>query len=284
MAEHDRPRYHPLLELDLRRKAEGGALRRPGEFRGALDARARRECLVLIHGFNNSRGEAAQAYLRFRTAATHHFEPADAYSFDRYFGDTFWPGDADYWSVFDYADFLVYPSAVNTAVQAAREVADLLWQLPNLQRVDFIAHSLGCRVTLETLLLLRERVVPMVGRVCLMAAAVPAEMLEPGGRFYDMLTVLAVEGTQFRVLHSTHDTVLHYAFGPGQALAGRGEASTRALGRRGPSPLMPGFGATLTQFQVPRAGHGDYWGDLSKVSSKAATKDAGTFLKLGDIR
>ena len=58
--------------------------------------------------------------------------------------------------------------------------------MPSLERVDFIGHSLGCRVALETLLLLRTRSLPIVGRVVLMAAAVPSEMLESAGKFYGL--------------------------------------------------------------------------------------------------
>ena len=200
--------YAPLLQFYLRAKPEGGKLLVPGELRALLDARARRECLVLVHGFNNTDSEAADAYSGFRTRQKEIFGAADVSGFDRRFGDTYWPGDADWWSFFDKVDFLIYPASVHTAVNAAKELAELLWEMPNLQRVDFIGHSLGCRVTLETLLLLRTRTLPMIGRVVLMAAAVPSEMLERDGRFYDLLTELAAEGTDIRVLHSKQDTVL----------------------------------------------------------------------------
>jgi pimeloyl-ACP methyl ester carboxylesterase len=248
-----------------------------------LDAIARRECLVLVHGFNNTDSEAADAYSGFRARQREIFGTADVSGFDRRFGDTYWPGDADWWSFFDKVDFLIYPASVHTAVSAAKELAELLWKMPNLQRVDFIGHSLGCRVTLETLLLLRTRTLPVIGRVVLMAAAVPSEMLERDGRFYDLLTELAAEGTDIRVLHSRQDTVLHYAFPPGQSLAGGKEASSRALGRFGLSPSMPGFRSTLTEREVAGAGHGDYWGPSKTPPSLVATEDAGRFLLLGDI-
>jgi pimeloyl-ACP methyl ester carboxylesterase len=275
--------YVPFLEFYLRRKEEGGKLLVPGVFRGTLSAIARRSCLVLVHGFNNTDSDAARAYFGFRQRQVEAFRPPDPWDFDRYFGDAFWPGDADWWSVFDKADFLVYPAAVRTGIRAAREIASLLSQMPNLERVDFIAHSLGCRVALETLLLLRERPRPVVGRVCLMAAAVPSEMLEPGGRFYDLLRELALEGTRIHVLHSKQDDVLHLAFPPGQALVGGIEASTRALGRAGPTPAMPGFRATLTEQPIARAEHSDYWGHTKTAASIEATTEAGTFLALGAV-
>jgi pimeloyl-ACP methyl ester carboxylesterase len=275
--------YAPLLQFYLRAKPEGGKLLVPGDLEGLLDARARRECLVLIHGFNNTDSEAADAYLGFRARQKEIFGAPDTAWFDRRFGDTYWPGDAEWWSFFDKVDFLIYPSAVHTAVRAAQELANLLWQMPNLERVDFIGHSLGCRVALETLLLLRTRTLPLIGRIVLMAAAVPSEMLESGGKFYDLLRELAAEGTAIRVLHSKQDWVLHYTFPPGQKLAGGREASSRALGRFGPSPGMPGVPATLTEREIGGALHGDYWGHSKTAPSIKATEDAGRFLSLGDI-
>jgi pimeloyl-ACP methyl ester carboxylesterase len=275
--------YSPFLEFYLRKKLEGGSLLVPGIFHGKLDAIARRECLVLVHGFNNTEGEAAAAYFGFRNRQTEIFSPVYGSVFERRFGDSFWPGDADWWWFFDKVDFLIYPSAVHTAVKAGEQLGNLLLSMPNLERVDFIAHSLGCRVTLEALQHLRARAVPLVERVCLMAAAVPSEMIEPGGRYYDLLRDLAGEGTQIQVLRSSDDTVLHYAFPPGQQLAGSGEASHRALGRFGILPTMPGFGAALTERQIAGAGHGDYWGQSRTAASVSATDAAGRFLRLGEV-
>ena len=277
------PLYAPLLQFYLRAKPEGGKLLDPGNLQALPDAKARRECLVLVHGFNNTDSDAAEAYFGFRARQKEIFGTPDVATFEQRFGDTYWPGDADWWSFFDKVDFLIYPNAVHTAVKAAKELADLLWEMPNLQRVDFIAHSLGCRVVLETLLFLRTRTLPMVGRLVLMAAAVPSEMLERNGRFYDLLTELAAEGTDILVLHSKQDPVLHYAFPPGQSLAGGKEASDRALGRFGPSPGMPGFQSTLTEREIAGAVHGDYWGPSNTSPSRVATEDAGRFLSLGDI-
>ena len=123
----------------------------------------------------------------------------------------------------------------------------------------------------------------MIGRVVLMAAAVPSEMLERRGKFFDLLMELAAEGIEIRVLHSTSDKVLHFAFPPGQSLAGAGEASGRALGRIGPIATMPGYKATLNGVVIGGADHSDYWGDGAKGPSEQATRDAGTFLKLGDL-
>ncbi|MBA3644676.1 MAG: alpha/beta hydrolase [Gemmatimonadaceae bacterium] len=276
--------YRPLLQLYLRKNAEGGALLSPADIRTSADELTRRECVVLVHGFNNTDSEASEAYLGFRTREKEIFSPADPQTFEHLFADAFWPGDADWWSFFDRADFLIYPAAVHTAVRAARELANALWRMPNLETVDFIGHSLGSRVVLETLLLLRARAMPRIRRVALMAAAVPSEMLEPRGRFYDLLIALQGDGSTIDILHSKADTVLHYAFPPGQSLAGGREASERALGRFGPSPLMPGYRANVSEREIGGAAHGDYWGHSKTASSRVATEEAGRFLRLGEFK
>lgn len=275
--------YRPLLQFYLRKKAEGGSILSPADIRASADELTRRECLVLVHGFNNTDSEASEAYLGFRSRENEIFSPADPRSYEHIFGDAFWPGDADWWSFFDKADFLVYPAAVHTAVHAGAELASALWRMPNLETVDFIGHSLGSRVVLEALLQLRTRAVPRVRRIVLMAAAVPSEMLEPHGRFYDLLIALHGEGTTIDILHSTSDTVLHYAFPPGQSMAGGREGSARALGRFGPSPLMPGYRANISEREIGGAAHGDYWGHSKTPPSRVATEEAGRFLRLGDI-
>lgn len=275
--------YSPALEFYLRRDREGGKLLDPGVFRGDLDALARRTCLVLVHGFNNSDSGAADAYFAFRKRERGLYAAVDPGAFEALFGDTFWPGDAE-WGFFDKLDFLIYPTAVHTAIDAARELDTMLAKMPNLERVDFIAHSLGCRVVLETILLLRKRTLPKIGRVVLMAAAIPSEMLEPGGRFFNLLMEMWAEGIEVRVLHSLDDKVLHWAFPPGQSLAGRSEASQRALGRYGPSVMMPGWNRTLRGVTVKGADHSDYWGDGAAGPSGQSTAEAGNFLRFGDLR
>jgi pimeloyl-ACP methyl ester carboxylesterase len=276
--------YSPWLELYLRRDKEGGKLLDPAQFHGLLPAAlARRSCLVLVHGFNNSDSGAATAYFAFRRRERALFGSVDPDAFEALFGDTFWPGDAQ-WGFFDKLDFLIYPTAVHTAVDAGKDLDALIAKLPNLERVDFIAHSLGARVVLETIDLLRKRTLPKVGRVVLMAPAVPSEMLEPGGRFFDLLMQMWAEGIEVRVLHSLDDKVLHWAFPPGQSLAGKSEASERALGRYGPSVMMPGWSKTLKGVTITGADHSDYWGDGAPGPSAQATAEAGSFLRLGEVR
>lgn len=271
--------YAPALEYYLRERPEGGKLRRPGLLRPP-NGDARRECLVLVHGFNNHEGEAARAYLGFRNRQYALFtDTLLPGALEKQFGDAFWPGDADWPGPLDWLDFMVYPFAVHTAKNAAPELAQLLWRLPNLERVDFIAHSLGCRVTLETVTLLHQRGYPAIGRLCLMAAAVPCEMVESGGRFESLLRDLQAARVEIKILHSPSDPVLRFAFPPGQTFAG--EPTMRALGLNGPPVDMPGRGANVSEQRIAFAGHSDYWGHRDNEQSEWATRAAGKFLKLG---
>src|SRR4051812_7920842 len=115
--------YKPFLQFYLRKKAEGGKLLSPADIRGSAEEKTRRECLVLVHGFNNTDSEASEVYLGFRNRQNEIYSPGDPATFERRFGDTFWPGDADWWSFLDKVDFLIYPSAVHTSVHAAVELA-----------------------------------------------------------------------------------------------------------------------------------------------------------------
>lgn len=273
----DRPKgYKPPLQFLLREKDEGGGILSPGKFFDERVAATRVSCVVMVHGFNNTDGEAAYAYDGFRARQVESFG-ATIDALNARLGDTFWAGDAD-WGFFDFADFGVYSRAIGRAREAADELVALLKRMPNLVEIEFIGHSLGSRVILETI----HRLVaagsgPRIRRVCLMAAAVPMEKLEPGGDFNGTLATLAANGTEILILHSRQDKVLHYAFALGQAMGGPGERSSRALGRDGPNPLMPGYHGTLDEMQMGGADHGDYWGHSGKPIAREAAKWAGRF-------
>jgi pimeloyl-ACP methyl ester carboxylesterase len=275
--------YSPSLEANLRSKPEGGGLRSPGLLRARGIALSRRELTLMLHGFNNHEGEAADAYQGFRVAQYSHWNDLPTGSLDRQLGDTFWPGDAD-WGWFDLVDFFVYPKAVGNAKRSAEVLENLILQLPNLERVNFIAHSLGSRLVLETVSRLLRRGHPSVGRICLMAAAVPCEMVESGGRFGDDLRQMQALGVKIHILHSDKDPVLKFTFVPGQALSGAGEPSLRALGLNGPPAGMPGLRANVTESKIPGAGHGDYWGRNLSDASLKATGEAGAFFGFGGTR
>jgi hypothetical protein len=263
----------------MRKDLEGGGIENPAALLPAPDAR--RECLVLAHGFNNHAGEAAAAYFGFRRSQYEQYPELGDRVLEGRFGDGYWPGDADWPGPLDWLDAMVYPVAVLTARHCGAVLAAAIQRLPNVERVDFIAHSLGCRVVLEAAEILRTTG-PAIGRICLMAAAVPAEMVEPGGRFDDLLWRLIDAGVKIHVMHSDKDTVLRFAFPPGQALAG--EPSLRALGLHGPPVDMIGVGGMVTQAQIVGARHGNYWGHVESKARAQAVREAGTFLRIGETR
>lgn len=272
--------YRPSLKFDLREDNEGGDLRIPGEVVGNIGVFSRRECLVLVHGFNNHAGEAAVAYKGFRSCECARFADLTLDKLERLLGDTFWPGDAKWPGPLDWVDFLVYPKAVGTAKAAGSVLGDVILQFPKIDRIHFIGHSLGCRLVLEALLYLRTKGYPLVrvGGICLMAAAVQTDMVEGGGRFASLLDELGAAGAKTLVLHSVRDKVLHFAFSPGQTAAGEGWFPT-ALGRFGPPHGMRGI---VFQEAIEGAGHSDYWGHEDNDHSRASTAAAGDFFRLGD--
>lgn len=121
--------------------------------------------------------------------------------------------------------------------------------------VFFVGHSLGCRVVMEVLKRLHESKgngVRCVGYL-LMAAAVPNDKLEQLGE----LGKGAKTPDKRYCLHSWQDTVLKYAFGPGQ-LAAR-EIPPWGL------PVAAGLSGRPRELWSDHAatglGHGGYWGE-----------------------
>lgn len=268
--------YDPLLRIDQRRDDEGGAVRTPALpcWRAPPGTeQQQRELVVLVHGFNNDRAEAAEAYAGLRQQQRALLGDVHFAAFDAALGDQFWPGDAD-WGLFDFADFLVYPQAVGVARDGvAVPLADYLRTRHDVQVLHFLAHSLGCRVVLEALAdLAAHGGGPPVGKVCLMAAAVPVAMLCPGGRLERALA----QAREVLVLYSPDDPVLAAAFPPGQTLAGKGEGFfPEAVGHAGSVPAL------VRREQIVGAGHGHYWGHDDKPAARQAAEAVRAFLGFG---
>src|SRR6185369_1430551 len=255
--------YSPRLVLQLRKDPEGGD---PLAAVVSIPAVVinRHELLVLVHGFNNHQREAQEAYQAFRTRARRRVGAAGSTAFSDRLADVFWPGDAKWPGITDRADFLVYPHAVTTAKDVAPTLAQYLSSKPGLLIVHFVSHSLGGRVVLETIEHLRNRRGPRIGKVCLMAAAVPTFMMCPGGRLYDA----ASEAAFLRVLYSESDAVLSLTFGPGQTIANGDEGFfPQAVGLRGDIPIQPG---KMERERIAGAGHGDYWGGSANPASESS--------------
>jgi pimeloyl-ACP methyl ester carboxylesterase len=267
--------YRPGLSLFLRQDMEGGNLLPQVRQDPTLDPR--RELLVLVHGFNNHYGEAAIAYFGFRNRQYGNDRGLTPGSLEGLLGDCFWPGDAA-WGVFDLVDFMVYPSAVGTARRAGPLLAEHLQAKPNLLKVDFIGHSMGCRVILETIRALGTTG-PLIGKVCLMAAAVPVFKVETG----EELAGAMERPTSVLVLWSESDLVLKVPFRIGQmeasALYGNeGWFFPTALGGDMPPPTVAGY---LNCIEIKGAGHSDYWGHEKNAVSGVACGHAAEYFHFG---
>jgi hypothetical protein len=204
----------------------------------------RRQVVLLVHGFNVSQEQARGSYdAVFRDAL-----PDVVYFF--------WPGDTHGGRLISSAS---YPFQIQTARDSARRLADFLRGAfgpegtPMLLSV--VGHSLGCRLVLEALRLVVEEELdwPQVRLVCLMAAAVPTDLVEEGAA----LRAAADLPTDLVVYYSFADDVLHFAFPAGQEAAYRlgTEAGDyhHAVGRFGRPQ-------ELGQYRYRVAlGHSDYW-------------------------
>jgi len=267
------PGYDPALTVSMRQADEGGGVRAPAVAAGRTPSLPRRELLVLLHGFNNHLREAEYAYGAFRDGQDTRLPPTTWGGIEAGLADSFWPGDAHGPGVLDKLDFLVYPVAVGRAQESGAALAQYIAGRSEVLQVHFVAHSLGCRVALETLRALQNLRAPVrIGRVCLMAAAVTTQQVGPGGRLRDAL----LTARELRVLYSPDDTVLHYAFPPGQTAAGAGEGFfPEAVGRHG---SVPGAPAALESLPVPGADHSDYWGVPQFVTHPTAAATAQSLL------
>jgi len=276
---HDKaiPGYQPVLRIDLRQQPEGGAPRIPPlEHWQAQHPVPQRELLVLVHGFNNHLQEASEAYAATRRRQRARLgTPAAQAALEGLLGDAFWPGDARWPGALDWFDFLVYSAAVGVASTIGPALANYLRGRPDVLVVHFLAHSLGCRVVLECIRQLRQEGGPKVGKVCLMAAAVPTYMTCPGGHLYGALTLPEA----LRVLYSPADPVLAGAFPPGQMMAGEGMLPL-AVGRYGDVPLTAG---QIDRDHIDGARHGDYWGGKDNPASALSERSVAEFFRFDGL-
>lgn len=232
-----------------------------------------RAIVFLVHGYNNDQKEASGAYekfvVRLGVGATQLI-------------GVYWPGDN--WG---RAGGLYYVGAVDKvrtiARRFARDIHDAAAGAGSMD-VSFVAHSLGCRLTLETLRELRDllRNQPLPGlkirRVVFMAGAVPTFYLQSARPLNAMIRDLSIAT---KSLYSEADRVLHYAFPLGQTAIGQGLFPV-ALGRTEWQGSV-GVNPAMQQKENPRAGHSDYWGGESsnEASLKTAASEVRAFIPFG---
>lgn len=172
--------------------------------------------VVIIHGYNNREVAASKSYKAFYKELLK-FLPN--YEFNHVW-EVYWPG---YWQLrpFDIEElsWSSYSFKVLDTPNVGQALADHLNQINSegqrVRDVLFIAHSLGCRIVLETVKRLSESGGLNVAGICLMAAAVPTSMVSGGGS----LRTAAEYADKRYILYSTADSVLRWAFRPGQFFA-----------------------------------------------------------------
>lgn len=215
---------------------------------GERSARLRgRDVWFVVHGYNCNRdrgimslGAMAQEYLgRGVQSAQYAGAAYDALGMPRPVFEAvedmipvLWPGDAPGIGFLKGAS---YPFEMTDVHRTAVEFGKLLRD-PETRpgRVNFITHSLGARVALDTLReLAASPTPPAFGTVLMMAPAADDDILD------DPRFARVVERTErFVVLSSFEDKVLELAFPVGdvveRALHWTERASVRALGRYGP--------------------------------------------------
>lgn len=265
--------------LQLRSLPVGGEPRPPPEEQVLALLNARR-VLFLVHGYNNDEPTARAAFAGFESLQRElaGVPQGRDYALGWDVVHVYWAGDAD-WSI---ASPLFYMGAVGNARKTGALLAQVIGGLGRLDEIAFVAHSLGCRVVLETLLAMRSaRCGARVSRVAFFAAAVPTFKLEQGEGGSLGWAAQGI-GEEWLSLFSEHDRVLSGTFPLGQTLAGVDE---------GPLPCALGFtlwaaastSAVLSQAENRGAGHSDYWGWREKTrarNGRFAAQLARTMLRL----
>lgn len=251
-------------DLSVRRTPAGGPVAYEVAATPPRWMEGRRRILVLVHGYNNTEDAARESY-RAYTRSLEAILTSDRLPD---LGRFFWPGDSGW----GFLSALSYPWEIEDARQSSRRLvqcfAGVFGPEGGPAELIFVGHSLGCRLLLEALALVASGAVrgwPEVRRVHLMAAAVPVEMVDVGGR----LAAAARWPSALLLLYSPADAVLHLAFPIGQAAAfAPGEEDGLYLapvGRHGqPSGLTP------FKVELSGNGHGDYWPDARAAGLMAA--------------
>ena len=197
---------------------------------------------VLVHGYNNTEEAASASYRQFLQNAALESSGRAGHVCEFY-----WPGDTG-----TMASAFSYSAQIQRAIRSGEVLQQHLARTFENRPLDltFIAHSLGSRVVLEFLRESAAKGRPRLHRIrlCLMAAAVPVELVYVGGRLHR-----AASGRpEASILFSNVDEALGWAFSAGQAMAG--ERSREAVGRYGGPPLAWRTSANMTPYA-----HGDYW-------------------------
>lgn len=205
----------------------------------------RRRYILLLHGYNVSEGGGQKTLHGFERRLRRY---SAALAGD--LGWLMWPGDLKV----PYVGGVAFPFKVTTARRLAERIARFLSKLRSFTQappeIVLVAHSLGCRVTLETLRVLSDEASSANVSVLLMAAAVPVRHVEPGGSLHEA----ARFARRRAVMYSTSDWVLQVLFRTGESVAPGEPVWPTAVGTQGmPEKLW------TESFRMIGFGHGSYW-------------------------
>jgi hypothetical protein len=208
-----------LFRVSARTKSTGGELK-TAETLGGVDPYGQPLLTFFVHGFNNNVSSALDRWDYQIWPGIQSLTRAQA-------GDSvvfFWPGDT---GKLKTLSALNYPNRVPVAIAAGVELGKYVRRIsdrnPEL-RVQFVGHSLGCRVILSAVeeLAKQPQVVPVV-RILLMAAAVPEGDCGPSGQWHASIAETfagalgsdAAESSEV-VLYSKQDGILDSIFDLGE--------------------------------------------------------------------
>jgi pimeloyl-ACP methyl ester carboxylesterase len=257
-----------LNELSVRSQLPDMDMAQRVRPRGPDLGRLLTKLIVTIHGFHNSEGKARCSYMEFRKALRAALWIDDETELGSFWG-FHWPSDHPRGAI----SLATYSVRVKTAELAGLKLANYLATMKHRPEVILVAHSLGCRVALETVKYIREMGCNYRGArvraLCLLAAAVPTHLCEREegtcegeegpcegeegtGEGEERPFAKTVAGCGEYVFHSTRDRVLQLAFAKGQF----------AVRERGPAVGLRGAPLHRWHRTVPTGlGHSDYWSD-----------------------
>jgi pimeloyl-ACP methyl ester carboxylesterase len=270
--------------LSFRQSRKGGEILDPPAANPGNILKIPWHLILLIHGYNNNLKDGRDAYEGFRRMQKElGDQDRDRLVTGEQMVDIYWPGDAD-WGIFSPLYYMgSIDKAKRTAASLAEEVGKAVRE-SGFKFIDIVAHSMGCRLTLEFIKHLASAPDHRVHRIAFMAAAVPTFMFDPtdGNQLRTAYDTKLQDGAIS--LFSPDDMVLSLAFPFGQTLAGEGEGwFPTALGHNiWQSHLSP---SNLSQHQVFGAGHSDYWGWNNDTLEQArqANRYVREFLRFYDV-
>jgi pimeloyl-ACP methyl ester carboxylesterase len=261
----------------------GGPVRNIVEDRDGLRRVDCRHLLILVHGFNNTETKATESYGIMFAQLEEHFRYSavapDAVAF------LHWPGNHAVGAT-GILDVFGYDIDIYNARQSSRRLADFLtgFHRPPTSplKVTFLGHSMGCRLILETLVMLADENSPRIEVVGLMAPAVPVDLLRSPASPNELPDVIGRLRSAFRErrrilkFFSKSDWVLWLGFPRGQQLAYW--SNIEPIHYREAVGLYGGPDGIGESRQTTN-GHSDYWKDEKVADQYKAALDP-TFRRL----